>query len=156
MILIKENLIKKRSVYKLNDRIRKYHHDKNLSWIKNHAIMVASVVPNYIIDVGEDCTGPFIDMEILVGQPANTFEHTTEFIKKIYNFCLKNIEDTNPYAHGDWVLSNMFIDKENIRLCDWDNIGVYSKDEILDKLHSDLYSAFGKKFFEVINDSASI
>jgi hypothetical protein len=31
-------------------------------------------------------------------------------------------------------------------MVDWDNIGIYSKEQIMNKLHSDLTSAFGDKF----------
>jgi RIO-like serine/threonine protein kinase len=78
--------------------------------------------------------------------PANTFPHTKEFIDKIYNFCINNINTTSPYAHGDWVLSNILIDDDDIHIIDWDNVGIYSPTEILEKLHSDLKSAFGDKF----------
>ena len=156
MDLIKENLVKKRSVYRAETFIRKYWHDKTLRWVKSHAIRVALVIPDYVIDVGIDCTGPYMDTYILPGQPADTFDHTDEFIRKIYEFCLQNIKDTKPYVHGDWVLSNMIIDGNIIRLCDWDNLGIYTRADIMKKLRSDMISAFGDRFLEVINDSAGV
>ena len=33
-----------------------------------------------------------------------------------------------------------------MHIIDWDNVGIYSPTEILEKLHSDLKSAFGDKF----------
>lgn len=156
MELLKENFIKKRSVYKADNFIRKYWHDKTLRWVKNHALRVALMVPDYIIDVGEDCSGVYMDMYIVPGVSANMFEHTDEFIKRIYKFCLANIEETKPFAHGDWTLSNMIIDGDKITMIDWDNVGVYPKSEIMKKLRSDMISQFGDRFLEVINDSASI
>lgn len=156
MELLKENLIKKRSVYKADSFIRKYWHDKSIQWVKDHAIRVALLIPDYVIDVGEDCTGAYMDMNIVSGVSANFFEHTDEFIKRIYKFCLENIEETKPYVHGDWTLSNMIIDGDRITMIDWDNVGVYSKAEIMKKLRSDMISQFGYRFLEVINDSASI
>lgn len=156
MDLIKENLIKHRSVYGNKNFIRKYWHNKSARWVRLHAITVASIVPDYILDVGVDCSGPYIDMYILPGITADKFEHTDEFIKRIYNFCLQNIKDTQPYVHGDWVLSNIIINGDEIGICDWDNIGVYPEEEVMKKLQSDMLSAFGDKFLEVINDTPSI
>jgi hypothetical protein len=33
-------------------------------------------------------------------------------------------------------------------LIDWDNIGVYSEIEVITKLHNDLHSSFGDKFYD--------
>ncbi len=77
---------------------------------------------------------------------ANTFEHTDKFIDNIYKFCIGQIEDTLPFVHGDWVLSNIVINDNNITMIDWDNVGIYPKVEAYDKLYSDLYSQFGERF----------
>ena len=60
--------------------------------------------------------------------------------------------------HGDWVLSNIVIQPDgNMIMIDWDNLGLYREEEYMDKLHSDLISAFGEeKFKKAINDSPSI
>ena len=39
-------------------------------------------------------------------------------------------------------------------MVDWDNVGVYQPNVILDKMHSDLRSAFGDKFDEVLRTLA--
>ena len=94
-------------------------------------------------------------MVVLPGIRADKFEHTDEFIKKIYTYCLELNRLTSPYYHGDWVLSNMFVDGDTIRMCDWDNVGKHSINEVNEKLYSDLYSAFGDKFKEIY-DTATI
>ena len=38
------------------------------------------------------------------------------------------------------------IDGDNMYMVDWDNVGLYSEEQIMTKLHSDLKSAFGDKF----------
>tara|TARA_B110000503_G_scaffold28131_1_gene44920 strand:- start:3554 stop:4027 length:474 start_codon:yes stop_codon:yes gene_type:complete len=157
MELIKKNAAKHRAVYQTSDKvIRKYWYNKDLTWLNEHVNLLKSVVPNYLINYGGDDIGMWIDMHPLTGTPANTIPHTKEFVKQIYDFCLRNIEETAPYAHGDWVLSNMFVNGNNILLCDWDNIGIYLREEVTNKLHSDLRSAFGDLFDEVINDSAIV
>jgi RIO-like serine/threonine protein kinase len=111
---------------------------------------LSTVAPGYLVDRGENELGVWIDTIALPGIPASTLPHTDEFIKRIYNFCLDNIKNTQPYAHGDWVLSNIIIDGDNMQMCDWDNVSIRTQEEALEKLHSDLESAFGNKFVEVI------
>ena len=83
--------------------------------------------------------------------------HPTQKPIDLYKFCLDNIEQTKPYVHGDWVLSNIIIDNHKMTMIDWDNIGIYPEQEYMDKLHRDLESAFGKERFRgVINDTTSI
>jgi RIO-like serine/threonine protein kinase len=108
-------------------------------------------MPGYVQSHGIEDSSMYICFNIIPGTPANTFEHTPEFIDKIYNFCVSNIKETEPYAHGDWVLSNIIIDGDNMYMVDWDNVGIYNPKEVLTKLKSDLKSAFGDKF-----DTASI
>jgi thiamine kinase-like enzyme len=156
MELIKENLIKKRSVYKTDNFIRKYWHDKTLNWATQHYHLVKQFAPELVIEVGQDCSGVYMDMNIVKGSLATSFEYTDEFVKKIYKFCLKNIEETKPFAHGDWTLSNMIIDGENIVLIDWDNVGIYPKSTIMRKLRSDMIATFGDRFLEVMNDSTGV
>lgn len=157
MELIKENKEKHRSVYQMsNGMIRKYWHDKDLVWLTNHAELLKKIVPNYVYAYGENDWGVWMDMNPINGTPANTVPHTKEFVKRIYKFCLENIKSTSPYVHGDWVLSNMFLVGNDIKMCDWDNLGTYPEDEVLKKLHSDMRSAFGNLFDEVLYDSAGI
>lgn len=126
---------------------------KTPQWIKEHVNILNRVVPDYVYEYGSN----YISYNKIEGTLANTFEHTPEFIRKIYSFCIDNINTTKPYVHGDWVLSNMIIkDNGDIVMIDWDNIGIYPEQEYMDKLHSDLYSAFGDKLKEVLNDTASI
>jgi RIO-like serine/threonine protein kinase len=70
-------------------------------------------------------------------------------IDKVYEFCLGSLLKTKPYVHGDWVVSNIIMKPDNsFYLIDWDNIGVYSEIEVITKLHNDLHSSFGDKFYD--------
>lgn len=156
MILIKENKQKKRQTYKLDDRYRKVWSLVDLEWLTSHIDLLKKVVPDYVLDYGYDSSTMWIDYKIIPGILASDVEHTDEFIKKVYNFCLHNIEETAPYVHGDWVLSNILIDGNRMTMCDWDNLSIYPKESVIKKLHKDLRSAFGERFDKVIYDSASI
>ncbi len=153
MELVKENKAKGRKVYFCGDRYRKVWENK-IDWIYTHVKILNRVMPGFVIDYGND----YIDYKVIEGVTANTVEHTDKFINKIYNFCLENIKATKPWVHGDWVLSNIIIQPDNTMLMiDWDNIGIYREEEYLNKLHTDLISAFGEDNFKrAINDSASI
>ena len=153
MELVKENKAKGRKVYFCGDRYRKVWENK-LDWIYTHVKILNRVMPGFVIDYGND----YIDYKVIEGVTANTVEHTDKFINKIYNFCLENIKATKPWVHGDWVLSNIIIQSDDTMvMIDWDNIGIYREEEYLNKLHTDLISAFGEDNFKrAINDSASI
>lgn len=143
MDLIKENKEKKRAVFlKDSDTVRKFWYDKEPGWIYQHADTLKKVQPGYVKAVGEN----YIDFTRYVGIPASKLKHTKEFVKEITNFCVNQIQDTTPYAHGDWVLSNIIINGNKIEMCDWDNVDKYPKEEVLEKMRSDLKSAFGDKF----------
>jgi hypothetical protein len=146
MMLIKENKEKGRKVYELSDRFRKVWITVEPERLEQHVVIMNKILPGYVINWGSEETSQFLDVKKVLGTPASKFEHTPEFIKKVYNFCLDNIEETSPYAHFDWVLSNIMVDGDKMRMVDWDNIGIYSKEQIMNKLHSDLTSAFGDKF----------
>jgi RIO-like serine/threonine protein kinase len=146
MDLIKENKQKRRSVYKLEDRYRKVWSFTDQDWLDDHISMLEDLMPGFVLDYKCSDTEMYIDYKIIPGTPASKFEHTPEFMKKIYNFCLDNINETQPYAHGDWVLSNIIVDDDKLTLIDWDNVNLYPPHLILEKLHDDLKSAFGDKF----------
>lgn len=155
MDLLKNNLSKNRAVYQINNTIRKYWYNGTLSWLDDHVSLLARIIPGYVINHGEDSLGVWMDMKLLPGIPANKEEHTSKFIKFIYDACIKNVNETAPFSHGDWVLSNMLIDGDTVLFCDWDNVGIFDDEIVTDKMNKDLHSAFGDKFFEVIgNDSA--
>lgn len=153
MELIKANKDKGRKVYFCGDRYKKVW-EKKLDWIYTHVKILNRVMPGFVIDYGND----YIDYKIIEGVTANTVKHTDEFINKVYNFCLENIKATKPWVHGDWVLSNIVIQPDGTMIMiDWDNVGVYQEETYLNKLHTDLISAFGEENFKrAINDSASI
>lgn len=149
MELIKRNDMKKRSVFYKDNKYVKVWDDIEPQWIVEHVRLLNKLIPNYVIDHGNN----YIIFNDIKGLPANKFEHTDEFIRNIYKFCLENIEQTKPYVHGDWVLSNIIICPDNTyKLVDWDNVGIYNEIEYMNKLHSDLRSAFGDRF----NDATGI
>lgn len=150
MILVRENKQKKRRTYRLDDRYRKVWDIVDTDWLKYHTELLEKVVPGYVLGSGSDGKTMWIDYTIVPGIPASELPHTDEFIKQIYKFCLENIQSTQPYVHGDWVLSNIIINGDKIHMCDWDNVSIRTQEEALEKLHRDLESAFGNKFVEVI------
>jgi RIO-like serine/threonine protein kinase len=152
MKLIRHNKEKNRFVYFCDDRYKKIWRNQNSDWIKNHVSKLDQLLPGYVLDYGNN----WIDFRIIKGTLVSTLPHTDELIKKVYKFCIDNIAKTSPYAHGDWTLSNMIINGDTILLCDWDNVGIYPQDEIMQKLNNDLESAFGDKFKKVIYDSSII
>jgi RIO-like serine/threonine protein kinase len=154
MKLIRENKEKGRQVFFCNDRYRKVWSNSSPEWIYRHVKLLDRVVPGFVLGFGQD----YIEYNIVEGTTANVFEHTDDFIRRIYKFCLENIQSTKPWVHGDWTLSNMVIKEDGtIVMIDWDNLGMYREQEYLDKLHKDLASAFGEdKFRKAINDTASI
>ena len=152
MELIKDNKEKHRTTYFCGDRYRKVWANTTPEWISNHVQLLQEHMPGYVLDYGTN----WIEYSIIPGTPVNTIPHTDDFILRIHKFCLENIQQTKPYVHGDWVLSNMLIHNNVIRLCDWDTFGIYPDEEVKQKLHSDLLSAFGERYLKVIYDSASV
>jgi len=154
MDLIKKNIEKGRIVYYDKGYYIKSWTTRTPEWIKEHVDLLNKIVPDYVFDYGDN----WISYRTIEGTLANTFEHTDEFIQKIYDFCIESIKHTYPYVHGDWVLSNIIVkDDGSLMLIDWDNIGIYPKDEYMSKLHRDLISAFGEERFKgIINDTTGI
>jgi|TARA_B100001013_G_scaffold338765_1_gene260038 RIO-like serine/threonine protein kinase len=155
MNLIKENKEKHRAIFKLDDRYRKvWYVNPDLGpfaeAVDEHIEILEKFMPGYVLDHGYTTESIYIDYKILPGTPASKFPHTKEFAEKIYNFCIENINKTSPYAHGDWVLSNILIDGDNMQIIDWDNLAVHEIKDVLEKLKSDLKSAFGEKFDEFL------
>ncbi len=142
MVLIKENKEKHRSVFFDGENYVKVWGNTTPQWISEHVSILNELVPNYVIEYG----GNWIKFKTVQGTPASEFDHTEEFINRVYNFCLEQIEKTLPYAHGDWVLSNIIIKEDSMFMVNWDNVGIYPKEEIYKKLHNDLKSAFGEKY----------
>lgn len=146
MDLVKSNTEKKRSVFFTGHSYVKAWDDICPQWIADHVKLLDKVMPGYVIEHG----GNWIEFNIIEGTLANTIEHTDEYCKSIYEFCLNQIEATKPYVHGDWVLSNMIITQDGIKMIDWDNVGIYDEQTVKEKLEKDLISAFGKERFERI------
>lgn len=144
MILVKEHKDKQRIVYKDKDKYIKVWTEIKPMWISNHVKLLREVCPNLVDDYG----GNWIRYNEIKGVTAHHVEHTDDFIRKVYKFCLETIEQTKPYVHGDWVLSNIIVHNNTLYMIDWDNIGIYPEQEYMSKLHSDLYSQFGDRFYD--------
>lgn len=145
MILIKENIEKRRCVYKKDNTYIKVWSDIKPSWISNHVKLLREVCPDLINDYGDN----WISYNEIEGTPVSELEHTNELIDKVYEFCLGSLTRTKPYVHGDWVVSNIIMKPDGtFYLIDWDNIGIYSDVKVIAKLHSDLESSFGNKFYD--------
>jgi len=154
MELIRENKEKQRAMYFCGDRYRKVWGNISPEWIYRHVKLLDRIVPDRVLTYGKD----YIEYKIVEGTTANLREHTDEFIKQIYKFCLENIQSTKPWVHGDWTLSNIVIQPDGqLVMIDWDNLGMYREEDYMNKLQNDLISAFGEeKFRKAINDTASI
>ena len=147
MILIKENNDKTRAVYKLDDgRYRKVWSTVDEKALKLHVELLNKFMPHWVIDSGITTQSMYIDTLPILGETADTVKPTQEFIDKIYEFCLGNINTTYPYAHGDWSLSNIILTDDDVSIVDWDNVAVSDPKDVIAKLHSDLTLAFGDKF----------
>lgn len=146
MDLIRENKQKKRAVFKQGNVYKKIWYFKDLKWLDKHVELLNRFVPGYLIDHSHDESSMWIMLNAIKGTPASELEHTPEFVSKVYNFCLQNIKDTAPFAHGDWVLSNIIVDGDHMQMCDWDNLNLWPAGAIKKKMKSDLKSAFGDKF----------
>ena len=140
MQLIRQNTEKGRSVFFNGEHYIKVWNKSDPEWISEHVQLLNQLIPGYVLDHGAN----WISYNAVPGVPASTFAQTPEFFEKIKHFCLENIKQTAPYVHGDWSLSNILIDGDNIRLCDWDNVGQYTNHEVIEKLNFDLKNAFGE------------
>jgi RIO-like serine/threonine protein kinase len=149
MKLIRENKEKQRATYFCKDRYRKVWRNTTPAWIKEHVQLLKQHVPGYVLNFGDN----WIEYSIIPGVPASTLSHSPEFVDKIYKFCLDSIIETSPYVHGDWSLSNILVDGDKLRLCDWDNLGIYPMTDVRAKLISDLTNAFGTSFQQYTQQS---
>lgn len=140
MELVRKNIEKHRETYFCGDHYKKIWMACDPDWIIDHVMILDTIVPGYVLDYGTN----WINFNVVPGTPASEFEHTEEFIQKIKNFCFAQIESTAPWYHGDWTLSNIIINDQNIQMVDWDNVGKYSLEEVHNKLNADLKSAFGE------------
>ena len=143
-----------RSIYRLPNCYRKFWWrddgqvlDEDMVKLKDHISILKSINPGYVLDYGKTLQNKlFIDFNIINGTQVSIYVkeldtiYYPKFIKKIHDFIIENLKQTLPYAQYDWVLSNFLVDKDNINLVDWDNVDIYSKEDIRKKLHSDMKS----------------
>lgn len=151
MKLIKSTLPRKREVWLLNDRYRKIWRYSKIDLLERHVTLVNLAFPNYILDHGYDSESMWVDYKIIDGCRADMLSINDDLIKTIYQFCLEHIMKTAPFYHGDWNLSNIIMDGDNITMVDWDDINTDSQDQMLIKMHFDLRSSIGPRFDKFID-----
>ena len=155
MELIKSNLEKQRAVYKIDaTTIRKQWFNKTYEWANDHAGILNKLNPGYVKMLGGEAGAPWIEFKLIEGQTAQVFEHTQEWIRTVHNFCHEHYKQTSPYAHGDWVLSNIIVNNNKLYLVDWDNVGIGEPEDVYAKIYSDLKSAFGDAYDEMLRTLA--
>ena len=157
MVLIKENKSKFRSVHFDGEFYYKSWNFSDSSWLEAHVELLNTYAPEIVNSYSCNKDRMPLKMNVIEGKLASTFDHTQEFFDKIYSACIKDLERTRPYAHGDWVLSNMIITPDDkVVFIDWDNINLFPRKGAMIKMHLDLKSAFGEKFEGFLNDTTSI
>jgi RIO-like serine/threonine protein kinase len=157
MDLIKENKFKKRAVFFDGQNYYKTWYFKDLLWLEHHVELLKIYAPEIYNDYSYTENTMTLKMNVIKGTLANTFKHDQDFFNKIYTACIENINTTAPYAHGDWVLSNIVITPDDkVKFIDWDNINAFPREGAIIKLHLDLESAFGDKFKDFLNDATGI
>lgn len=137
-----------REVWEFDELYRKKWLYKDGDWLKQHYEMLQGLCADgYLKGIGFGDNQMWLDTNKIQGKPANTYEHTPQFIEKIQKFCLDHYYNkTKPYAHFDWDLSNIIIDGDKITLIDWDNCRIYPEGQVLDKMEADLKKGFGEKY----------
>jgi RIO-like serine/threonine protein kinase len=151
MRLIKFTEERKREVWLLDDRYRKIWRYVKSDLLKRHVDLLNLVFPGYILNNGIDENSMWVDYKIIEGVSANAIELTDENIERIYRFCINNLESTAPFYHGDWQLSNMIVNGDDITLIDWDNINTDTRDDMMIKMHFDLRESIGQRFDKFID-----
>jgi len=147
MKLVKENKVKKRAVFYDGTYYYKTWYFYDAKWFDQHIKLLNLYIPEILNDWILKSNSMTIVMNEIKGTLANTFIHDQAFFNKIYTACLQNIKETRPYAHGDWVLSNIIINKnDEIKFIDWDNINLFQEIAISKKMEFDLKSAFGENY----------
>jgi hypothetical protein len=152
LTLIKHIPEKQRKVFDGGTFIKKVWSNRSFLSVVTLAHRINSVFPNYVKDIGESAEGVYMDVIKLEGILISTLPHTDDLVKQVYHFCLDNMKSTAPFYHYDWALSNMIIHNNNITMCDWDNLNIYTEEDAMKKLNEDLLSAFGERYQRVIYD----
>lgn len=156
MDLIKENKSKFREVWFDGEFYYKKWNFSDINWLKAHTALLNKYATGLVDSYSATDSSMILKMNIIEGKLASKFEHTQDFFNKIYSACINNLDKTSPYAHGDWVLTNMIITPDaNVVFIDWDNINLFPRKCAIIKMHMDLQSAFGIKFERFLNDSTS-
>lgn len=161
LIKIGTNPNKVQKTYKIGNRYRKEwtrgYRVKHVGWVNYHVRLINEVKPGYLLNYYADMENmiwceykeiPGETLKEIIGK--STFRRTVdpvEFKASYKKFCLKNYEQTFPHAHMDWEAGNIIIngdwkDINNWDICDWDNLGTYTKDEVLKKIEQNIEDSF--------------
>lgn len=166
-ILIKTgtNPNKVQKTYKIGNRYRKEwtkgYRVKHVGWVNYHVRLLNELKPGYLLNYQADMESmiwceykeiPGVTVRDMIRK--GSFRRTVDPVKfkAMYKkFCLKHYEQTFPHAHMDWEGSNVIIDGDwkdinNWDICDWDNLGTYTKDEVLKKIDQDVEDSFKENF----------
>lgn len=157
MVLIKETKSKFREVWYDGEYYYKKWNFVDSRWLEAHIELLDRYAKGLIAGYTFEKDSMTIKMKPVEGKLASTFDHTQEFFDKIYTACIHDLNRTAPYAHGDWVLTNMIITPtDEVVFIDWDNINLFPRKSAIMKMHLDLKSAFGDNFERYLNDSTSV
>lgn len=157
MDLIKETKSKFREVWYDGTFYYKTWKFLDCAWLSAHIKLLNTYAHGLVAGYSCSNNSMTLKMNIVEGKLASTFDQTQEFFDKIYSACLKDLDRTKPYAHGDWVLTNMIITKNNqVKFIDWDNINLFPRKGAIIKMHLDLKSAFGDNFERFMDGNTSV
>jgi hypothetical protein len=157
MVLIKETKSKFREVWYDGEYYYKKWNFVDISWLEVHVSLLDKYAKGLVAGYNFKNDSMTIKMNPVEGTLASKFDHTQDFFNKIYFACIKDLDRTSPYAHGDWALSNMIITpKDEVIFIDWDNINLFPRKGAMIKMHLDLKSAFGDNFERYLNDTTSV
>jgi RIO-like serine/threonine protein kinase len=151
MKLIKSTPERRREVWLLDDCYRKIWKYSKTDLLTRHITLLKIAAPGYVLRHGYDKNSMWVDYKIIEGVSANTLYLSDELIEKIYRFVLKHFDQTAPFYHGDWQLSNIIVNDDDFTMVDWDNINTDFRDDMLIKLHFDLRESIGSRFDSFID-----
>tara|TARA_B100000989_G_C19444634_1_gene428907 strand:+ start:200 stop:856 length:657 start_codon:yes stop_codon:yes gene_type:complete len=165
---------KVQKTFKIGNRYRKEwtkgYRTRHIGWLRYHTRWLNEVKPGYLLSshhVNNELMWceykeiPGIDVKKLLRDKKFTRNlNMTDFVAMYRKFCLKNINDTRPYAHMDWQVDNILIngdwkDINNWDMVDWDNLGYYPPREVLEKMEQDIEESFAKEEYEKVRQFKS-
>lgn len=142
-----------RKILKLKDRYRKIWYGENPQLklgTKNlieHVRLLNKFNPGYILDYNLTDKEMIIDYEILPGKSMDTYyPYDGELKERAYDYCLRHLLSTWPYAFCEWNRWNVLIHNDSMCLIDWDSFHYASADFTLKNMINLLDNKFKKHF----------